>query len=275
MGLIERAKRLGDVAWKLPGIGHVIRHDYDRTFRLWAPNRFRGAYATFAEARRSIPEGKRIGYDHERMASFYRNRMLKACESDYAVLFWLGKSWGEISRVFDYGGHVGVAYHGWGRYLDFSKPGLEWLVYDMPAITRVGEQLAAEKQALSLRFTNDPKAGRGCDVFLAAGSLQYESEDVSTVLRGLGELPPHVLLNKMPVHDGQACVTVQSTGHSFHPYRIYNREELIADVTTLGYRLVDDWQNREQRCRVPFTDGDIDIDAYAGYYFVRDAQAGA
>ncbi len=39
--------------------------------------------------------------------------------------------------------------------------------------------------------------------------------------------------------------------------------------TSLGYRVVDDWSNREQSCTVPFTRG-RDIDAYSGYYFVRD-----
>ena len=90
------------------------------------------------------------------------------------------------------------------------------------------------------------------------------------MIRRLGQLPKHVILNKMPVHDGAALVTVQATGRSFHPYRIYNLAELCDDVGGLGYRLVDDWQNREQYCHIPFTDEPINIEAYSGYYFVRD-----
>ena len=37
-------------------------------------------------------------------------------------------------------------------------------------------------------------------------------------------------------------------------------------MTALGYRVVDDWMNREQSCEIPFTRG-RDIDAYSGYYF--------
>jgi len=36
--------------------------------------------------------------------------------------------------------------------------------------------------------------------------------------------------------------------------------------------VVDDWSNREQYCRIPFTRG-RDIDAYSGYYFVREDAA--
>jgi hypothetical protein len=38
----------------------------------------------------------------------------------------------------------------------------------------------------------------------------------------------------------------------------------------LGYELVDDWENREQHCEIPFTRG-RDIDAYSGFYFRRKA----
>jgi putative methyltransferase (TIGR04325 family) len=71
------------------------------------------------------------------------------------------------------------------------------------------------------------------------------------------------------MYDGESFVTVQSTGRAFHPYRIYNRAAFVAEITALGYRVVDDWTNREQHCEIPFTRG-RDIDAYSGYYFVRD-----
>jgi putative methyltransferase (TIGR04325 family) len=67
-------------------------------------------------------------------------------------------------------------------------------------------------------------------------------------------------------------VTVQSTGRSFHPYRIYNRAAFVAELAALGYRVVDAWCNREQHCEIPFTRG-RDIDAYSGYYFVREPAA--
>ncbi len=68
--------------------------------------------------------------------------MEQANQSDYAVLFWLKDILDERSFVFDFGGHVGVSYHGWRSYLDY-KPGLRWLVHDVPAIVKVGAELAA------------------------------------------------------------------------------------------------------------------------------------
>jgi len=269
MGILDVSRRIGKHAWRVPGLGQVLEADYARSFARRPPNKFRGVYRTFAEAEAAIPPGHPVGYDHEALAGLYRHRMDKACESDYAVLYWMR----EILRarpnafVFDVGGHVGVSFHGWQRYLDY-QPGLRWLVEDVPAIVKVGAELARERGSVGVEFTSDLGAGRGCDVLLAAGSLQYVDASVPAVLAEVGSTPPHLILNKMPVHDGEAFVTVQSTGRAFHAYRIYNRAELIDGITALGYRLVDDWKNREQHCEIPFTRG-RDIAAYSGFYFTR------
>jgi putative methyltransferase (TIGR04325 family) len=270
VGLIEVGKRLATNAWRIPGVGQVLALDYERTFARRAPNRFRGVYASFAEAERSIPAGARVGYDHAELAGLYRHRMEKANQSDYAALFWLKGILAPGSFVFDFGGHVGVSYHGWRKYLGYP-PGTRWLVQDVPAIIKVGAELAAERDSPGLEFTNEVGDGRGCDVFFSAGALQYVDESVVSILDRLGSRPPHIILNKLPVYDGESFVTVQSTGRAFHPYRIYNRAELVQSVTALGYRVVDDWVNREQYCVIPFTRG-RDIEAYSGYYFVRDSR---
>jgi len=269
MGIIDLGKRVSRHAWRLPGLKQVLEADYSRSFARRPPGQFRGVYATFAEAEASTPPGARVGYDHAELAGMYRHRMEKANQSDYPVLFWLKDILDERSFVFDVGGHVGVAYHGWRNYLRY-RPGMRWRVYDMPAIVKVGAELARERPSEGLSFTSDLADGRGCSILLAAGALQYAEDSLTEVLRKVGSLPRHLILNKMPVYDGESFVTVQSTGRAFHAYRIYNRAELVAEVTALGYRVVDDWQNREQHCEIPFTRG-RDIDAYSGYYFIRDA----
>jgi putative methyltransferase (TIGR04325 family) len=269
VGLIEIGKRVQRHAWRLPGLGQVLELDYKRTFAARPPNRFRGVYATFAEAEATIPPGQLVGYDHAELAGLYRHRMEKANQSDYAVLFWLSKILDARSFVFDFGGHVGVSYHGWRRYLNYPR-GMRWLVYDMPAIVKVGAELAAERPSDGLEFTSDVAAARGCTVVMAAGSMQYVDASLTEVLAQVGSLPRHLILNKLPVYDGETFVTVQSTGRAFHAYRIYNRAALVTEAATLGYRVVDDWVNREQHCEIPFTRG-RDIDAYSGYYFVRES----
>ena len=248
-------------------MGQVLEADYERSFAKRPRNRFRGVYATFAEAEASIPPGAPIGYDHAELAGLYRHRMEKANQSDYAVLFWLKGLLDASTFVFDFGGHVGVSYHGWRNYLGYP-PGLRWLVYDMPAIVKVGAELAAERPSPGLAFTSRLADGKGCTILLAAGAMQYADQTLSQVLEAVGSHPQHLILNKMPVYDGEAFWTVQSTGRAFHAYRIYNRFELVSEAEALGYRLVDDWQNREQHCEIPFT-RDRDIDAYSGFYFVK------
>src|SRR3954454_16453196 len=108
MGIIDLSKRVSRNAWRLPVIGQVLEHDYAREFARRPPNRFRGVYASFAEAEASIPANERVGYDHAELAGLYRHRMEKANQSDYAVLFWLKGLLDARSFVFDLGGHVGV-----------------------------------------------------------------------------------------------------------------------------------------------------------------------
>jgi putative methyltransferase (TIGR04325 family) len=170
--------------------------------------------------------------------------------------------------LFDFGGHVGVSFYGWEQYLGYP-PGMRWRVCDVPAIIEEGARLAQERGATGLEFTSSIADGSRCNVLLAAGSLQYVDMDMPQLLDGMNSRPQHLLINKMPLYDGETFVTVQSTGRAFHPYRIYNRDEFVASVTGLGYRVVDHWSNREQYCRIPFTRG-RDIDAYSGYYFVRE-----
>ncbi len=269
MGIIDSGHRLSRHAWRLPGLRQILEWDNERSFARRPPNRFRGVYATFADAEASIPKGERVGYDHAELAGLYRHRMTKACQSDYAVLFWLRGILGPRSFVFDFGGHIGVSYHGWRTYLEY-QPEMRWLVCDVPAITQVGRELAAELSAPHLAFTTDPTEGSGCDIFLTAGALQYVDETLPALLGRMGgPLPRHLIVNKLPLYDGESFVTVQSTGRAFHAYRIDNREAFVASVRALGYRVVDDWSNREQSCAIPFTRGH-DIDAYSGYYFVKD-----
>ncbi|MBC7978246.1 MAG: methyltransferase, TIGR04325 family [Myxococcales bacterium] len=269
MGIIDLSKRVSRNAWRLPVVGRVLELDYERAFARRPRNCFRGVYASFSEAEASIPPNERVGYDHEDLAGLYRHRMEKANQSDYAVLFWLKGILDSHSFVFDFGGHVGVSYHGWRNYLDYPQ-GMRWMVQDVPAIVKVGAELARERPSEGLEFTSEVADARGCSVFLAAGSLQYVDESLPALLARTAALPRHLIVNKMPMYDGESFVTVQSTGRAFHPYRIYNRAAFVAEVTALGYRVVDDWANREQHCEIPFT-RDRDIDAYSGYYFMRDA----
>ena len=268
MGVIDFGQRVARNLWRLPIVGQLMALDYEQSFRRRPPNRFRGVFASFEEAQASLPANVRIGYDHDEMGGMYRARMDHACESDYGPLFWLRGIVGPDTHLFDFGGHVGVSYYGWRGYLAYPA-GMRWTVYEVPAIVRAGIALARERPSDGLGFTDDLAAGTDCNVFLAAGSLQYVDLGLPAIFEQMGVRPRHLVLSKLPLYDGETFVTVQSTGRAFHPYRIGNRTEFLAGLTALGYRVVDDWQNREQHCEIPFTRG-RDIEAYSGFYLVRD-----
>jgi hypothetical protein len=88
VGIVDFGGRIARNAWRLPIVGSILERDYARSFHQ-GRELYRGAYATFAEAEASIPPGEAVGYDHAALAGMYRDRMSKACQSDYAVLYWL------------------------------------------------------------------------------------------------------------------------------------------------------------------------------------------
>jgi putative methyltransferase (TIGR04325 family) len=265
MGIFDISERISRNLWRVPLVGPLIRLDYERAF-LRGRGRYRGVYRNFEEAKRSIPPDQKMGFDHVELAGMYRNRMLKACPSDYAVLYWMRSMMLETDPfIFDFGGHVGISYHGWRNYLTYP-PSLRWVVYDLPAITSAGEEIARERPSTGLSFTNDARDARDCSVFLAAGSLQFQEKTLPELFQDVGCRPRHVIVSKLPMRDGEPFVTVQSAGNAFHPYQIMNRRAFVSGMTSIGYRVVDDWESAEQFCKIPFN-SNLDIDSYSGFYF--------
>jgi putative methyltransferase (TIGR04325 family) len=270
MTLFELAQRAARGSWRLPLVGSLIEQDYRRAFFDGRAGHYYGVFASFAEAARAVPATGTIGFDHAAAAELYRRRMAKASDSDYGPLYWLRRILERDSFVFDFGGHVGVSYHAWRRFLDYG-PDLRWLVYDLPAITQAGVQIASQTESPQLSFTNDVLDGAGCSIFFSAGAIQYVDRPLPQILSDLGELPKHLLMTKLPLYDGEPFVTIQAAGKSFHPYRVFNRDQFIESVTALGYVLVDHWQSAETTCIVPFTRR-REVEAYAGLYFTRAAE---
>jgi putative methyltransferase (TIGR04325 family) len=88
-------------------------------------------------------------------------------------------------------------------------------------------------------------------------------------LREAAALPKHLLLCKVPVYDRPTAVTLSNMGTAICLYRLFNRDEFVANVTSLGYRLVDEWRSFDAgHCRIPFYPEHA-IDAYSGFYFER------
>ncbi len=247
-------------------LNYAIDLEYNRRFKDW-PGSYRGVFDSFAEARASAPIKEKIGFDHAELAHLYDSRIGKAFPSDYPVLFWLSQLLPELHSVFDWGGHIGVSYYTYAKYLNFAES-LRWRVGDVPQIIDAGAELARTRGMTALSFTLDILDADGFDLLLANGSLQFVETPFSESVRALKRQPRHLLINKLPVYEGATFFTLENTIHSYNPYRVGNRAEFIESIVSQGYSLVDEWQTPDVSCHIPLH-RDRSIDAYSGFYFCR------
>ena len=240
----------------LPGIRQAGSAVYERHFaRAENANLFRGVFHDYAAALASAPSGKPQGYDHEEPAAMYDWRRKMLSPSDYPALFWISRLLEQGERgVFDFGGHVGVLYYAFSRHLPIPAD-LRWTVCDVPAVCRRGEVLAEQAGVGALRFTDRFADCRGHGVVFASGSLQYLQPSLAKMLVEADARPRHLLVNLTPMHERFDYWTLQNISTAFCPYHIMVRERFIAELTALGYRVVDHWTNPDKHCLIPFHPG--------------------
>jgi putative methyltransferase (TIGR04325 family) len=196
--------------------------------------------------------------------------MRRIAAYDYPVLLWLQRLFEDekASRVFDVGGHVGLAYYSYRRYIRYPAD-LRWTVYDVPAVVAEGIQRASQNDAdHQLAFTESFLDGSGSDILLASGSLQYIPAQLGEMLDKLASPPKHVLVNQLPVHPESSYFTLNSIGTAFCPYHIFAERPFLEEVRRAGYELMDRWDNPGKRCDIPYPRG-YSIEGYAGFYFRR------
>ena len=226
---------------------------------------FRGVFATFEEATSAAPKTKPLGYDDPRLAQEYKQDLdKKAREYDYPVLFWLKDLIGPGARVFDLGGNVGTHFYTYEKYLEYP-PDIGWTVCDVPAIARTGEELARAEGRQELTFTTQPEEADGAHIFIASGSIQY-IYSLSDFLSSLPVKPRHLLLNRLPLYNGEQFVTLQNGGQVFYPQYVFNKDEFMGSIGRLGYKLVDMWNDRIDSCIIPFHPS-RSLPYYYGCYF--------
>jgi putative methyltransferase (TIGR04325 family) len=268
--ILGKAHRALDRLADWPVLGGWLREKYDRVFETNRDdNLFRGVFATFAEAEASAPRSLPLGYDHPGPAAMYVERTRNTYPTDYPVLFWLQKLLrGDATRIFDLGGHTGVSYYAYRRYLEYPRT-LLWQVQDVPAVVERGRSLAVEMDpGGQLSFTDRFADAEGADILAAQGSLQYLPETLAERLAILKSPPRHLILNLTPLHAKHSFFTLQSIGTAFCPYRVTARSEFQSAYEKLGYELADSWVNPEKRCHIPFHP-EHSLDHYLGFYFRR------
>lgn len=230
---------------------------------------FRGAFGSQSEALQSISRrfGDRVGYDNEQAAGYYRERLDRIFPTDYPVLFWLRQvlELHPLERIFEVGGHVGVAYYSYPRYIAIPKETI-WEINDVPSVCQEGRRLANERGATNLRFTSNLADGNGASLIFGSGSFQYLDRSVPEVLSSFDSQPASVLINMLPVTNDGSFFTIQNIGVSHCAYRVQSRKELLMGFDRLGYSLVDSWENPEKKCRI-LGRPDLSLDHYEGFFF--------
>ncbi|RZJ53380.1 MAG: methyltransferase, TIGR04325 family, partial [Flavobacterium sp.] len=198
----------------------------------------------------AAPKSRALGYDNEDSANMYDEYIENISAVDYPAIFWMERLKDEVTSVYDFGGHVGIKFYAYSKYLSSN---LNWTTYDVPAVVARGRQLAANKKVQNLQFSDDLKdLERGFDLFFASGSFQYLENPIDLVFKGLNNKPKFVLINMMTLHDTLTTVTIQSIGTAFCPYKLFQKESFLRQFQAYGYELSAEWKNAEKQCEIPF-----------------------
>jgi putative methyltransferase (TIGR04325 family) len=224
----------------------------------------RGLFESAVEAARKAPMTRPLGYDHDAAASMYRDRLSRVYASDYPMIVWLKNAFAEgARRVYDLGGHIGIAYYAYQRIIEFPHD-VSWTVHDVPAVLESGRKEALERDPRRrLSFSEHTDAASGTDVFFTAGCLQYLEDTLAQRLAALRDKPRWLFVNLLPLHERRAYWTVQSIGTAFCPYRIQHAKTFFAELAALGYELLDTWENPEKSCWIAF-EPEHSLDRYHG-----------
>ena len=230
---------------------------------------YRGVFATFDDARSSIPASRMAGYDNAESAELYRDRTRRVFINDYPMIYWLSRWFAEGAHsVYDLGGHIGIAYYAYRKYLDYPSD-LRWTVQDVPSVNAAGTLWAqAHDTDRHLGFSTEAREASAYDVFFASGSLQYLSYTLFDALTSMDGAPRFLLLNSVPVHPSQSYFTVQNIGVACCPYRVTAERAFLDPLKSLGYELQDRWENPQRHCTVPFHP-ELSLDRYFGFAFRR------
>lgn len=227
-----------------------------------------GRFRTFDEARAWLPPTP--GFVHEDFTAEYIHQRSQAISSfDYPVMLWLERAFESGARsLLDIGGSVGNQFYAYQRYLGYPSE-LRWCVYELPAFIAQGRELAERRGAQALQFTDELHASAtDSDIWMAAGVLEFmEDGQLPQLLDRATRRPTHIILNKLPLHDGPDFVSTQNIGHgSFVPHWVYHRETFIQQVVSRGYALVDAWDVHERAFNSLGAAQDA-FDSYSGLYF--------
>lgn len=232
----------------------------------YGANLYKGIYNSFHEATKAIPPKFKSDYDiHE--AHYKPHKDLSLFRPiNKPLLEPFKTALKEISSVLDIGGGVGIDYYSFKQALNFSES-LNWMVFDVPAAAKVGQEIATKNQCSNLTFIENLRQVKAVDLLLTNGALQYIEPSLSELIDQLPQKPKHLLVNYIPCYDGRTFFTIQNLKFSRCPYKIQGRTQFIKEIEEKGYQLVKTW-DEPRTCLIPFHPDQF-VESYPGFYFIR------
>lgn len=262
-------RRIAAEAAQLPGVRRLAAPVYRRMFQRPFQEEacYYGIYGSYAEAAAAAPATLPKSYDVNASGRMYHDRLDQVRVSDFPMIHWISRLLAQGSRsVFDLGGHIGISYYGFSRYIDYP-PDMRWTVHDVHSVVVAGRDLAGRRDERGLlHFTDAREQVDGNDVMISCGALQYLEYTLAELLEPLRKRPAHVLINLTPMHRRLNYFTLQNIGFAICPYRVPAVPDFVSSMERLGYRLEDHWESHERNLRVPFSP-EHDVECYHGFYF--------
>ncbi len=211
---------------------------------LKRPPRFSGVFTTRDEALSNLPADQRSAYDSDDVAEVNFTTMTKRMAWDYPVIHWIRDTMLKTPQkrlsILDAGGHMGTKYISFADLLPVDD--LTWSVYDLPSILRAARShQAAGAVPEKIAFIDDPADAGDVDMLLASGLLQYLDIPLASLVDQMASPPRYILLNKVALRDGDSMVTLEKIGTALVPYQIRARATFEAELSDMGYRIVDQW----------------------------------
>lgn len=266
--MLTLAKKVVQSSLETGPILALRKKAYDDKFKTNRElNLFRGVFSSFSEAEAAIDSGVNASYDNIDSANLYKSFCEKLFPGDYPNLFWLTQILPGQKSLFDLGGHIGVKYYSYSRYLDLPS-GFNWSVHDMPAVMIEGEKFAKQTDPKGiLSFSKDLELADGFDILCAFGSLQYIDIDLAKKVAAFKKKPQFVVAT-IPASEKATYYTVNSIGTAQCPYIIRKKSEFISSFEMAGYKLREFWTVPDKKCEIPFHPG-YSLNFYSGFLFER------
>jgi putative methyltransferase (TIGR04325 family) len=272
IGIFEKLERRSERFLGSPVTKMLTEHRYRNLFfsaRGWRNLAYGAfpAYETAANFCRQHQVEARYNLDHR----WWADVQATIKPHDYPVLFWLSHKVQQSTRVLDVGGSVGVSYYAYSKILPMLTD-VAWEVLELPEAVTAGRELANERNCKNLSFVESWNEAQPADILLSAGAAQFLPEHIWVSLAALPNRPRCILINRTPIHPRESFVTLQNTGTSIAPCRVYAHDEFVAAFAALGYELQDEWSCTQNNLRIPYRP-DLTLNDFRGFCFTSNEPA--